>query len=358
MADFNLTLKNKKVFLTGHTGFKGAWMSVWLSVMGASVKGYALQPEKISLYNQIKDELKNHNSVISDIRNKKKLEKEILSFQPDFIFHFAAQPLVLESYKNPVETFEVNVIGTANLLDAVRALKKKCVIVIVTTDKVYQNIEADYAYKESDKLGGYDPYSASKAAAEIIIESYRLSFFNPLNFSKHRKVVSSVRAGNVIGGGDYAENRLLPDIYRSLSKSKTIKVRNPNAVRPWQHVLESLSGYLALAAAMKKNPVKYASSFNFGPQINDALSVEEVVQQAIKNWGSGKYSVAKQSHAHHEAGLLKLNIDKTKKELGWMPKWNSQVAIELTMNWYMESLKNKSEKFNLCISDIEKYKKY
>lgn len=352
MAEFYNTFKGKKIFLTGHTGFKGSWMSVWLSLMGASVKGYALNPEKISLYNQIKDKLKNHRSVIGDIRDKKKLEKEILSFQPDFIFHLAAQPLVLESYKNPVETFEVNAIGTANLLDAIRNLRKKCVVVIVTTDKVYQNIEADYPYRESDKLGGYDPYSASKAAAEIIIESYRLSFYNPANFSKHKKVIASARAGNVIGGGDYAENRLMPDIYRSLSKSKKIKIRNPKAVRPWQHVLESLRGYLMLAAAMKKEPKKYSSSFNFGPVLNDVLTVEEVVRQAIKCWGTGKYSLVKSESAPHEAGLLKLNIHKAKQELGWQPIWNSKSVIEKTMQWYKNSIQKKSDMFNLCVKEI------
>ncbi len=330
---------------------------MWLSLMGAKVKGYALKPEKISLYNQIQSKLKNHLSVIADIRDKKKLEKEILSFQPDFIFHFAAQPLVLESYKNPVETFEVNATGTANLLNAIRLLKKECAVVIVTTDKVYENIEADYAYKESDKLGGYDPYSASKAAVEIIIQSFRLSFFNPKDFSKHKKSIASARAGNVIGGGDYAKARLVPDIFRSLSKSKKINIRNPESVRPWQHVLESLCGYLMLAAAMKKEPQKFATSFNFGPELNDVLIVEEVVKQAIKCWGNGKYNSVKTKNAPHESGLLKLNIKKAKTKLRWQPKWNSNNAIEKTMQWYKKSLEDGCDKFLLCLRDIEKYEK-
>ena len=281
---FQNTFKNKKVFLTGHTGFKGTWMTIWLEILGAKVRGYALKPETPSLFNEVKKHLK-IDSVISDIRDKKKLEEEILAFQPDYIFHLAAQPLVRESYKIPVETFEVNVLGTANVLDAVRNLKKECVVVIVTTDKVYENIEKDYAYKEADKLGGYDPYSASKAAAEIVTESYRQSFFNPIEFSKHKKSIATARAGNVIGGGDYASDRIVPDIFRSLSKGQIINVRNPKAIRPWQHVLEPLSGYLSLAASMKNEPQEFASAYNFGPKIKDVRTVEELVKQAIKTWG-------------------------------------------------------------------------
>jgi CDP-glucose 4,6-dehydratase len=351
------TFKTKKVLLTGHTGFKGSWMSVWLDMLGAKVKGYALKPERISLYNQIYQSLKRHESVIADIRDKKKLEKEILSFQPDFIFHFAAQPLVRESYKIPVETFEVNVIGTANLLEALRQLKKKCIVVIVTTDKVYENTETDYAYKESDKLGGYDPYSASKAAAEIITESFRLSFFHPGNFTRHQKSIATARAGNVIGGGDYANDRIVPDIYRSLSKSEMIKIRNPKSVRPWQHVLEPLHGYLALAERMYAEPEKYADSFNFGPELNDTLTVEELTKLIIKSWGKGKYKPVNLKNSPHEAGLLKLNIEKAKNELDWSPKWNAGKTVEKTMNWYKESLKKKSNTFYLCARDIEEYKK-
>ncbi|HKR03756.1 MAG TPA: CDP-glucose 4,6-dehydratase [Bacteroidia bacterium] len=353
---FNKIYQTKKVFLTGHTGFKGSWMSVWLDMLGAKVKGYALEPERISLYNQIQTSLKHHESVIADIRDKKKLGKEILSFQPDFIFHFAAQPLVRESYKIPVETFEVNAIGTANLLETVRQLKKKCIVVIVTTDKVYENTETDYAYKESDKLGGYDPYSASKAAAEIIAESFRLSFFHPGNFTQHKKSIATARAGNVIGGGDYANDRIVPDIYRSLSKSELINIRNPKSVRPWQHVLEPLNGYLALAERMYAEPGKYADSFNFGPELKDTLTVEELTKLIIKSWGKGKYKSVNLKNSPHEAGLLKLNIEKAKNELDWNPKWNAGKAVEKTMDWYKESLKKKSDKFYLCARDIEEYK--
>jgi len=356
-VNFKKSFKGKKIFLTGHTGFKGSWMSVWLDLLGAHVRGYALKPERISLYNKVYKELDDHESVIADIRNRKKLQKEILSFQPDYIFHFAAQPLVRESYIIPNETFEVNALGTANLLDAVRQLKKKCIVAIVTTDKVYENIEADYAYSESDKLGGYDPYSASKAAAEIITQSYRLSFFNPEDFSKHKKSVSTARAGNVIGGGDYAQDRIVPDIYRALSKSAVISIRNPKAIRPWQHVLEPLHGYLTLAAGMNSDPVKFADSFNFGPELNDALTVEELVKLATKSWGGGKYSFADLKHAPHEAGLLKLNIAHAEKQLGWKPKWNATQAVEKTINWYKKSLIKGSDPFSLCVQDIQDYDK-
>jgi len=357
LVNFKKSFKGKKIFLTGHTGFKGSWMSVWLDLLGAQVKGYALKPERISLYNKIQKNLHKHESVIADIRDKKKLQKEILSFQPDFIFHFAAQPLVRESYRTPVETFEVNAIGTANVLESLRQLKKKCVAVIVTTDKVYENLETDYAYKESDKLGGHDPYSSSKAAAEIITQSFRLSFFKPDNFSQHKKSISTVRAGNVIGGGDYAEDRIVPDIFRALSGSSVISIRNPKAVRPWQHVLEPLHGYLTLAGRMYAEPQKFADSFNFGPELSDALTVEELVKLAIKSWGSGKFKFAEVKNAPHEAGLLKLSIDKAKRELDWAPKWNAERAIERTVNWYKESLKKDTDIFNLCLQNIQDYMK-
>lgn len=348
-------LKNKKVFLTGHTGFKGSWMSIWLELLGAKVKGYALKPDKVSLYNQVSSRLRQHQSVIADIRDKKRLQKELLRFQPDFIFHFAAQPLVRESYRIPVETFEINAIGTANLLDAVRLLKKKCVVVVITTDKVYENPETGVAFSENDKLGGHDPYSASKAAAEIVTESFRLSFFHPDNYSTHKKSIATARAGNVIGGGDYAEDRILPDIFRALSRSKTIPVRNPNSVRPWQHVLEPLSGYLMLAASMDAQPQKFATSFNFGPPLNDVLNVEQLVQCAVQRWGRGKYKASPVKNAPHEAGLLTLNIEKAKKELSWEPKWNATKAINKTISWYKNSLLKGNDKFDLCVKDITNY---
>ena len=355
--DYLNSFYKKKIFITGHTGFKGAWFSLWLTKLGAKVKGYALKPEKKSLFNQIEPSLK-ITSVFADIRDREKLKKEILKFQPDFIFHLAAQPIVFESYKTPIETFETNIIGTAHLLDALKFLKKKCAVVIITTDKVYQNIEKNYAYKETDKLGGYDPYSASKAAAELIIDSYRSSFFNPENFNMHKKAIASARAGNVIGGGDYAKDRLVPDIFKALCKGDSILVRNPDAVRPWQHVLESLSGYLQLAFFLYKEPQKFATSFNFGPALKDTKSVEHLVKRAIASWGAGNYHNSTPGNAPHEAGLLKLNIEKAKNELGWMPRWNSDLAIDKTIQWYRNSIQKNSDIFNLCINNINDFVKY
>ncbi len=353
--NFSTTFKNKKVFLTGHTGFKGAWMSIWLSELGAIVKGYALTPERPSLYRLISGNLKRHTSVIADIRNQQKVAKEMLDFNPDFVFHMAAQPLVRTSYEIPLETFDINVMGTAHLLDAVKQLKKKCVVVIVTTDKVYKNPENGIPFKESDALGGYDPYSASKAAAEIITDSYRLAFFNSLTYTKHKKSIASARAGNVIGGGDFAKDRIIPDIIRALQDNTPVEVRNPSAVRPWQHVLEPISGYLSLAHSMTKDPVKFAGSYNFGPNIKDALPVETLVNLALKSWGSGNYISSPEQKAVHEAGLLKLNISKAANELHWKPKWNAKTAIEKSVAWYKENLNSKGNSYQLCLNTISAY---
>jgi CDP-glucose 4,6-dehydratase len=332
---FSNTYKNKKVFLTGHTGFKGAWLLARLYQLGASVKGYALEPlTKQDLFYSIKGETI-CESVIADIRDKERLKKEILDFQPDFIFHLAAQPLVRLSYEIPVETFDVNVLGTANLLDAVRFLDKPCNIVCITTDKVYENKEWHYPYRENDRLGGYDPYSASKAAAEIAVSSYRSSFFNPKEYDKHQKSVAVARAGNVIGGGDWSKDRIIPDIVRALNDKKPIVVRNPNAVRPWQHVLEPLSGYLLLGVKMIENAIKYADAYNFGPYLEDTLTVENLVKIAIQQYGYGHYETPTQTNQPHEAGLLKLDINKAINELDWRPKWSANKAIEKTINWYL-----------------------
>jgi CDP-glucose 4,6-dehydratase len=335
---YNELFKNiyagKKVFLTGHTGFKGAWMLLWLHQLGAIVKGYALDPEyKDQLYPLIKgDSL--CESVIADIRDKETLEEALLSFQPDFVFHLAAQPLVRYSYQQPVYTFEVNVNGTLNVLEAVRQLDKSCSVVLITTDKVYENIESDYYYIETDKLGGYDPYSASKAASEIVISSYRNSFFNPADFDTHRKAVASARAGNVIGGGDWSADRIIPDIVRALHAQKPVTVRNPAAVRPWQHVLEPVGGYLLLGSKLAVQPQQFASAWNFGPQSQDTLTVKEVVEKALSIWGAGTYETPQQVGQPHEAGLLQLSIDKSTKQLGWVPRWSAGEAIAKTIEWY------------------------
>jgi len=343
---------NKKVFITGHTGFKGAWFINWLHLLGAQIKGYSLPPEtESSLFNIIKPNMAFEN-IFADIRDKQKLKKEIDDFQPDIIFHLAAQALVRRSYEIPAETFDVNVVGTANILESIIHLNKKCTVVIITTDKVYENKEIEYHYKESDILGGYDPYSASKAAAEIVISSFRNSFFNPKQYDTHQKAIVSVRAGNVIGGGDWSKDRIIPDIVRALQNDKTIEVRNPAAVRPWQHVLEPLSGYLQVGMLAYTNHSKISSAYNFGPSPADHLPVNKLVDIAIKIWGKGNWKDISDKHQPHEAGLLKLDITKATKELGWQPKLNSEQAIEWTINWYKQTAVNF---FNFTVEQIKQY---
>jgi CDP-glucose 4,6-dehydratase len=329
--------KGKKVFVTGHTGFKGSWLMAWLHLLGADIKGYALEPEyENCLYNSLK-----HSdiaeSIIADIRDKEKLTKEILTFQPDFIFHLAAQPLVRRSYDIPSETFDVNVVGTANVLEALGHLQKKCTAIIITTDKVYENKEANILYKEDDRLGGYDPYSASKACTEIVVSSFRNSFFNVKKLDEHKKAIASVRAGNVIGGGDWSKDRIIPDIVKALMQNKPVEVRNPDAVRPWQHVLEPLGCYLLLGALLHENATSFSHAYNFGPYPEDHLTVKELVELSIKTWGSGKWKDMSDHNQPHEAGLLKLDISKAINELNWRPKLNANEAISWTINWYKQS---------------------
>jgi len=330
----------KKVFLTGHTGFKGAWLLKILSMLGADIKGYALAPDHLSnLYNLIDGDTI-CQSVIEDLRDKEKLSLAISSFKPDYIFHLAAQPLVRLSYDIPVETFEVNAIGTANVLNAVRALKNPCSVVLITTDKVYHNNEWAYPYRENDRLGGYDPYSASKACTELVIDSYRNSFFNPDSFQQHHKAIAVGRAGNVIGGGDWAKDRLIPDIVKALSNNQKIEIRNPTSIRPWQHVLEPLIGYLMLGAKITQDPQKYSQAYNFGPHFTDSLPVIDMVNLAIKSWGSGEFFINQITNQPHEAGLLKLDISKVITDLGWAPKNNALLAVETTINWYKQFFSN------------------
>jgi CDP-glucose 4,6-dehydratase len=349
--DFNF-YKGKKIFLTGHTGFKGAWLLTWLYQLGAEVKGYSLAPEnKHCLFNAIKSNIDFIN-FYGNIKNKKKLENEIYDFQPDIIFHLAAQAFVRKSYEIPSETFQVNAIGTANLLEAVNFLQKKCTVVIITTDKVYENKEINHYYKEDDTLGGYDPYSASKAATEIVVSSFRNSFFNRSKYQQHQKAVVSARAGNVIGGGDFSPDRIVPDIVRALQNNQTIEVRNPNAVRPWQHVLEPLNGYLTLAKMAYENYESVANAYNFGPLPTDHLPVKNLVETAIKCWGNGDWKDTSNPNQLHEAGLLMLDISKAINELNWTPKLGSKEAIDWTIDWYKNSTANE---FDFTLKQIKKY---
>jgi CDP-glucose 4,6-dehydratase len=345
------TYSGKKVFLTGHTGFKGAWMLQALHGLGAQVMGYSLAPEHpYDLYCQI-DGNSLCRSIIADLNERERLAKAIAGFQPDFVFHLAAQALVRRSYRQPIETFAANVMGTAHVLDAVRALEKPCVCVMITTDKVYENPERGAAFKEEDKLGGYDPYSASKAAAEIVIESYRRSFFNPEKFNEHHKAITSVRAGNVIGGGDYSEDRLIPDIVRALEKDEPVVLRNPDSVRPWQHVLEPVFAYLLLGQKMMEDGVRYSTSYNIGPEREDERTVAQVTNTFYEAFGKQAGFDVKPETALHEAGLLMLDNSKIKRDLGWSPKLSAEDAIMWTVEWYA----GKQPAQEKCRQQIESY---
>ncbi|MEM9921311.1 MAG: CDP-glucose 4,6-dehydratase [Bacteroidota bacterium] len=348
------TYNNKKIFVTGHTGFKGAWLVRWLHQIGATVKGYALPAEPSSLFYKMKGEYF-CESVHGDIRDAAKLKKELHDFEPDFVFHLAAQSLVRESYRDPLYTYAANTLGTAHLLDALRGLQKKCTVVVITTDKVYENLERRAPYKETDRLGGYDPYSASKACTEIITQSYQRAFFHADHYEEHEVAIATARAGNVIGGGDWAVDRLIPDIVRGLEKRETIVLRCPMAVRPWQHVLEPLYGYLLLGRALERHPFDFAEGWNFGPEISDNLTVEEVVQRSLDVWGSGRYEVQATDDHFHEANLLRLDIEKVKTRLHWRPVFSADVAIEKTIAWYRDYLNERMPAGDLVLRDIEEY---
>jgi CDP-glucose 4,6-dehydratase len=332
-AELTTFYKGKRVLVTGHTGFKGAWLLTLLERLGASVQGYALAAEQPALYRDIQGD-RLCQSTIGDLLDKELLKQTVASFEPEVVFHLAAQPLVIEAYKSPVYTFEVNAIGTANLLEAIRNLSGACTVINITTDKVYDNKEWYYPYRENDALGGYDPYSASKACAELVSASYRSSFFNPAQYEQHQTALATVRAGNVIGGGDWAANRLIPDIVRAVQAGDEVVLRHPEAVRPWQHVLEALYGYLILGKLLAAHPLKYGTAYNFGPLLDEAVSVEYLVQQAVQLWGRGSYRVERPEDAVHEARLLRLDCSKATQELQWKPKWNAAEAIEQTIEWY------------------------
>ena len=352
---FNNFYKGKRVLVTGHTGFKGSWLSIWLHELGAEVVGVALDPISerdnfvlSGIGSKIKVDIRAY------IRDLNKMKEIFAEYQPEIVFHLAAQPLVRLSYDQPVETYEANVMGTIHVMEAIRATKSVKVGVMITTDKCYDNKEQMTGYKEDDPFGGYDPYSSSKGACEIAIQSWRRSFFNPVDYGKkHTVSLASVRAGNVIGGGDWAKDRIIPDCIRALETTKVINIRSPKAIRPWEHVLEPLSGYMLLAQKMWNNPTEYCEGWNFGPEAESVLTVWEVATAIIENFGFGELKDVSDPNALHEANLLMLNINKAKTRLGWKPRLNAKECAVLTSDWYKRY--KKESVYNLCVEEIEKF---
>jgi CDP-glucose 4,6-dehydratase len=344
----------RKVLITGHTGFKGGWLAIYLKHLGATVIGYSLPPPtNPSLF--VTGGLKNRITHIeADIRDTTKFAKTIREYRPDIIFHLAAQPLVLNGYATPVETFDVNVMGTISILEAVRQTTLSCAIVAVTTDKVYENRETTHGYQENDALGGYDPYSASKAAAEIAIACYRQSFFPGKTGQDVR--LASARAGNVVGGGDWSENRIVPDIVRALIGGRATTLRNPNAIRPWQHVLEPLAAYMLLGAQLMANDgARFATAWNFGPLPGDACSVRDLAAAFYKAWGNGEAIESSSDDAPHEAAILKLLIDKAVENLGWRPVWTFSETVTRTAQWYRRVTSRPADAFAACTDDVQAF---
>lgn len=331
--------QGKRVLLTGHTGFKGSWLACWLQRLGAEVCGYALPaPTEPSHWNLLK---LNIRSELADIRDFQTLEKVFREFQPEMVFHLAAQPLVRASYRDPVETYSTNVMGTLNVFEACRKTESVRAVINVTSDKCYENRERAQGYREDDAMGGYDPYSSSKGCSELLTASCRNSYFNNTAFGKkHQTLLASCRAGNVIGGGDWAEDRLIPDIMRAAAAGKPVEIRNPNATRPWQHVLEPLGGYLLVGQRLREGKPECATGWNFGPAEDADLSVREVAERMKRHWNRIDYRLAQTADAPHEAHLLKLDCTKAHEQLGWHPVWNSVTTFERTVGWYREFYEN------------------
>lgn len=350
---FNGFFKGKRVLVTGHTGFKGSWLSIWLNALGAEVIGVAKDPfsERDNyVLSGIKDRI---TDLRADICDSAKLKEIFQQYKPEIVFHLAAQPLVRLSYNIPVETYQTNVIGSINVMEAMRVTDSVKVAVMITTDKCYENKEQIWGYRENEPMGGYDPYSSSKGCCEIAISSWRRSFFNPANYEKHGKAIASVRAGNVIGGGDWALDRIIPDCIKALEAGKPINIRSPKAVRPWQHVLEPLSGYMLLGMKMWFEPTKYCEGWNFGPRTESITSVWDVATKLIKDYGQGELCDLSDPNALHEANLLMLDISKAKFKLGWEPRMNIDQCISLVVDWYRRY--RTEDVYSLCIEEINTF---
>lgn len=339
--------QGKKVFLTGHTGFKGSWLSIWLQSLGAELRGYALSPSTNPNLFERANVAEKMTSVIGDIRDLDNLRNVMEQFQPEIVFHLAAQPLVRYSYENPIDTYSTNVMGTVNVLEAIRSTASVRSVVVVTTDKCYENQEWVWPYRENEAMGGRDPYSSSKGCAELVTAAYRSSYFNPSEYQHHHVGIASARAGNVIGGGDWSKDRLIPDLLNAVNAGAAVLLRNPSAIRPWQHVLEPLYGYLVLAENLYSEGQKFSEAWNFGPEQADCISVLEIANKLINISGSKSSITLEDKAGHpHEAGLLKLDISKAKNFLNWRPRLKIDDALKLTENWSQFSFKNE------CMRDI------
>lgn len=352
---FNQFYRGKRVLVTGHTGFKGSWLSIWLHELGAEVIGIGLDPftgRDNYVLSGIGKKIK--ADIRADIRDGQRMKEIFSEYRPEIVFHLAAQPLVRLSYEKPVETYETNVMGTINIMEAIRSTESVKTAVMITTDKCYENKEQIWGYRENEPMGGYDPYSSSKGAAEIAISSWRRSFFNPSDYGdKHHVSIASVRAGNVIGGGDWALDRIIPDCIKALEAGKDINIRSPKAIRPWQHVLEPLSGYMLLAQKMWNEPVKYCEGWNFGPLPESISTVWEVASKVVENYGSGKLNDVSDPNALHEAKLLMLDISKAKFRLGWEPRMSISQCVELTVDWYKRY--KTEDVYEVCLQQINRY---
>ena len=356
MNNINKFWEGKRVLITGHTGFKGSWLLFWLLQEKAEICGFSLKETENSLFKQFIKEDKNFTDkfthCVGDINNFDDLNDIVNSFKPQIIFHLAAQSLVTDGYKYPLKTFQTNIIGSVNLLESLQTITSKCAVIMITTDKVYENKEWCFGYRENDALGGHDPYSSSKAAAEIVINSWRLSFSN----KKNNIFIATARSGNVIGGGDWSDNRIVPDSIRSLLNNEVIKLRNPLSRRPWQHVLDPLKGYLLLAEKLfSENNINYQSSFNFGPDSSSNKKVEELVNQMLL-YLDGKWEKCEYSEKMYEAKLLNLNTDKALYHLNWSPTWDFPMSVKKTIQWYLK-FNNNSTALNCCSDDLNSFLK-
>jgi CDP-glucose 4,6-dehydratase len=351
------TFRGRSVFVTGHTGFKGSWLCLWLARLGAKVTGYALDPPTEPnnfTVSEVKELLSDHHE--GDIRDERRLHEAMRAAEPDLVLHLAAQSIVRKSYQIPRETFDVNVMGTACVLDGVRKLDRPCAVVAVTSDKCYENREQVWGYREDDAMGERDPYGGSKGAAELVIRSYRHSFFPPNCHAEHGIKLASARAGNVVGGGDWTPDALIVDVFRALSQDQTISLRSPEAFRPWQHVLQALSGYLTLGAKLlESDDPKYQSGWNVGPLPGNEIPVREVVERVLNEWGGGSWRDVSDGSQPHEAHILRLAVDKAIWQLDWRPRWNIQETLRHTVEWYRNYYEGTDSMRRLSLEQIETY---